>query len=157
MGMYCDLMAVDQDNLLRLLVEPESVGAILDDDSRPSVDLQKSWHGLHYLLNGSGIGGEPPLDFLLVGGEPIGEDDSGIRLLRPDDVRRLAEALDAIDDARLWGRFDPGAMVEEGIYPNIWDEPAADLREEYTGYFRDLKAFLHQASDDGMAVVITIA
>ncbi|MEW4569427.1 YfbM family protein [Tautonia sp. JC769] len=157
MGMYCGLTAVDQDDMLRLLVEPESVGAILDDDSRPSVDLEKSWHGLHYLLNGSGIGGDPPLDFLLVGGEPIGEDDGGVCLFRPDDVRRLAEALDPIDDAQLWGRFDPGAMAEEGIYPNIWDEPAADLREEYTGYFRDLKAFLRRASDDGRAVVITIA
>ena len=34
-------------------------------------DLDKAWHGIHYLLTKSAWDGEPPLNFLLLGGKEV--------------------------------------------------------------------------------------
>jgi hypothetical protein len=41
-----------------------------DDASGRLLRLEKSWHGLHYLLTGSARGGKEPLCFLDQGGRP---------------------------------------------------------------------------------------
>src|SRR5688500_4635495 len=40
-------------------------------------DADKAWHGLHYLLTKTAWGGEPPLDFIALGGTPVGDEDLG--------------------------------------------------------------------------------
>jgi len=49
-----------------------------------------------------------------------------------------------VSDDELWSHFDSAKMEKEQIYPLIWDEPVADLREEYLSYFRQLKSFIHR-------------
>lgn len=60
-----------------------------DDDE---VDLDKSWHGLHFLFTGTAWEGEEPACFLVLGGEGIGNDVGygPARVLMPDDVGRFA-------------------------------------------------------------------
>ena len=40
-------------------------------------DLDKSWHGIHYLMTGSVWGSDSPLDFLISGGTNVGDIDLG--------------------------------------------------------------------------------
>ena len=58
-----------------LLADPETIFTLVDGSyNSPEagfVDLDKAWHCLHYLLTGSAVGGEPPLDFLLQGGTAV--------------------------------------------------------------------------------------
>ncbi|MDR3637513.1 MAG: hypothetical protein P4L84_27155 [Isosphaeraceae bacterium] len=37
-----------------------------------------------------------------------------------------------------------------------WDDPEASLREEYVGCFRDLKRLIHEASDSGMGILVSL-
>jgi hypothetical protein len=156
MGMYCDILAVTPQQAGQLADDPSSIETI---EPARSVNLEKAWHGLHYLLTGDPWGGDPPLDFIATGGEPIGDADLGYgpaRLLAAKDVRVLAESLAHISDQELWSRFDADDMNVQEIYPMIWDEPEDDLRDEYLMYFRELKAFVAQAANDGLALVLRL-
>lgn len=156
MGMYCDVLAVTPQQAGELVDDPASIENL---DTTRSVNLEKAWHGLHYLLTGDPWGGDAPLDFIATGGEPIGDVDFGYgpaRLLTPQDVGALAESLAHISDQELWSRFDADDMNAQAIYPMIWDEPEDDLRDEYLMYFRELKAFVAQAAQDGLALVLRL-
>jgi uncharacterized protein DUF1877 len=161
MGMYCALHAVAPADLEQLLAgRREGLGLRrARGDNLSSVSLEKAWHGLHFLLTGSAWAAEWPLGFLLQGGEPVG-DDLGYgpaRLLQPEAVSELDAALSGVSDDELWSRFDPDRMEEEQIYPGIWDEPEDDLRDEYLGYFHELKRLVHEAAARGMAVLVVLS
>lgn len=156
MGMYCQLYAVKTADAARL-GDADQAASILTD--APSMSLEKSWHGLHYLMTGSAWEGAEPLNFLLHGGNPLGdeeEEEGPPRLLSPADVRKLDAALEPLTEDALWSRFDAEAMEAEDVYPSIWDEPEEELRDEYLNYFRELKTLVRRARDDGKALVISI-
>ena len=83
-------------------------------------DLEKAWHGLHYLLSGTvGEPDESALGRAVLGGTEVGEDFSGYGAARrfpPAEVGEVAAALGASDD-EVMGRFDPQRMAELQIYP----------------------------------------
>jgi Domain of unknown function (DUF1877) len=160
MGMYCDVYAATSEELEELLAAPETIRDFLGAETTPSTGLQKAWHGLHFLLTGSSWNSEGVLGFLASGGEALGKVDLGYgpaRFFRPDAVEQLDDALSRISDDELWSRFDPATMEAEGVYPVIWDEPEEDLQQEYLTYFRNLRAFVHQACRDGNALIVKIA
>jgi len=125
------------------------------------LDLDKAWHGLHFLLTGTADGGPEPACYLLTGGEDLDDDDDvTVRLLRPDQVRAFADHLAALDTDELTRRFDPERMTTLGIYPDvIWkrpeetDAPRAFLLEA----FSDLREFMGAVARDGDAVVVCIS
>ena len=124
-------------------------------------DLDRSWHGIHFLLTGTAYEGEPPLDFIVRGGTEITGVEVGMnppRALKSEEVRPIADALDRLPPDELRERFEPERMLEEGIYPDIWDrDPAEDdtlgyLIEHYT----DLRAFVRRAADRGDGLIVSI-
>lgn len=125
------------------------------------LDLDKSWHGIHFLLTGTAYEGEPPLDFIVRGGVQIGGADVGVdppRALKSDEVRAVADAIEGLSPDDLRERFDSEQMLEEGIYPDIWDRDTADddsleyLIEHYT----ELRAFVHRAAERGDGFIIVM-
>ncbi len=125
----------------------------------PGVHLEKSWHGLHFLLTGSAGESGVPLGFLLEGGQEVGEDDGygAPRLFQPKEVQVISAALAPISDDELWSHFDPERMEAENIYPGIWDEEEEELRDEYLTYFHELKQVVAQAGAGGMGLLVTLS
>jgi hypothetical protein len=123
-----------------------------------SVELEKAWHGLHYLLTGTASEGHTLLGFLIEGGQPLGDDDGfgPPRLFYPAEVAQIHAALSAISDEQFWSRFDADVMTEKGIYPGVWDEPEDDLREEYVMYFLQLKELIALAARDKQALLVQL-
>ena len=121
--------------LWRASAEPEPEIALpapsLDARAEHELDIDKAWHGLHFLFTGMEEGGEEPACFLLVGGEEVSEPedheiglDTPARALDASQVRRFADFLDALSPAELARRYDPLRMVELKIYPDvIWTRP----------------------------------
>ena len=127
-----------------------------------ALDLDKAWHGLHFLFTGTAEGGAEPACFLLSGGEDTGEDEWGdpvARLLRPEQVRDLAAFLGALTPDELTRRFDPPRMTALKVYPAVIWQRADDAHpplQYLLGAFEDLRVFAAAAAAAGDAVVVSV-
>ena len=131
----------------------------LSGTGEPSTDLDKAWHGIHYLLTGTAWEGTAPLNLLVSGGTEVGDVEVGYgpaRVLRAQDVRAAFHALEAIRDEELRARFDPEDMVRKEIYPSIWTRKPEedDVLEYLMGYVGILRAFLAQAVEKELGLVL---
>lgn len=133
----------------------------LDPETVRSMDLDKSWHGIHFLLNGTSGQGTPPLDFLMVGGTEVGMDEWGYsppRAFQPDEVQAITRALEPLTEDELRARFDLWQMTKLGIYPDIWDRKLEqdDMLGYCMEYFRELRQFIAETASRGEAMLVTL-
>jgi hypothetical protein len=160
-------MTTDQQLLDSLLFDDQGGEAVdsagLDnasarDDAPSRIDLDKSWHGIHFLLTRSARDTSPPLGLAILGGRNVGEDNGygPARVLDPPQVRIVADALTALDHDRLRRDYDPAAFVHADIYPSgIWREP--DIISEYLiPNLQVLTTFYAQAGATGRAVLLAL-
>lgn len=160
MGMCGKLFMVSEATAEQLVDDATAILAFVaaDEATDAELDLDKTWHGLHFLLNGSAWDGLPPLDFLVGGGREVGVDlGSGqARLFDVGQVKAIDSALAgiAVDDLAL--RLDPAKLEEEDVYPNVWDEPLEDLRAEYADAFSGLQAFVGRAAAAEQGILVAI-
>ena len=132
----------------------------MSDGEGEELYLDKSWGGIHYLLTGTAWEGEPPLNFLVSGGQPVGDVDVGFgpaHALKSSEVKEVSAALSAIDVADLKARFDPEAMMAAEVYPEIWEDDGDEAFDYCAEYFNDLKQFLDKASRAGHGVMVHLA
>ena len=119
--------------------------------------IDKSWHGIHFLLTGSAWGGKPPLSNAVLGGQEFGPDlgYGPARYLTPDQVREVAAALDEIINAILRGRFNPKAMTKAEIYSWHEDEGEGGL-EYFLEYYAQVRAYFQQAARKGNGMLLGV-
>jgi Domain of unknown function (DUF1877) len=127
-----------------------------------SEDLDKAWHGIHYLLTGTAYEGDGPISYLLTGGEAVGDIDVGYgpaRALTPAQVDDFHQALVNLTAEDLRARFNPAEMKALEIYPDIWDrDPAEDDTLEYClEYFKTLRNFVDMAASKQQALLIYLS
>ena len=139
--------------------EPDLLEELVEEDTRSDefLDLDKAWHGVHWLLTGSADDTTTPAGQAILGGTEIGEDwgYGPPRLLRPDEVRRVADALAAHSAEDLRTRFDATAMTAADMYPFIWDEE--DVFDEYLApSYESLREFYARAASRGDAVLAVL-
>jgi hypothetical protein len=161
MSMIFELFIVSDQTAKEVIADPSGIHDLLAslDGSDAALSLEKSWHGLHYLLTGDAVQGEPPLNFLLDGGATVGDEDIGYgpaRILDPALVAEVNAALTGFSESEFDARLDPAAMTAAEIYPNIWHEPRDALKQEYAGYLRELKEHVHRAAEAGQALMIAL-
>ena len=159
MGMYCEVSVAGRDDIERVASTPTLFGGRTQGGTAttPRVSLEKSWHGLHYLLTGEVWEGDGSLAFLLAGGENVGDDEeSPLRWFSPQEAAEIHRALSAVSNDQLWSRFDAEQLEQQEIYPGIWDEDEEELKEEYLMYFEQLKQVVAAAADSGQGLLVTI-
>jgi hypothetical protein len=160
MGMICYVRATNEAERKSLADDPEQIEELVDFGTHSgALSLEKSWHGLHYLLTGTAEEGKEPLGFLVAGGEEIGEDlgYGPARMLDAQKVKELNRALALISDAELDRRFDLEALADNQVYPFIWDESREDLLQEYLGYFHQLKQYVDQTGRQNNGLLVLLA
>ena len=162
MSMACEVYAVSPEDLERLGSDPDFFSELIRHDNQDATlcSLEKAWHGLHYLLTGEAWQCAGPLAFIFADGNQVSGSDGGYgpaRSFTPDETRQINLALSSVTDDQLWSRFDADAMTSEGIYPEIWDEPEADLKDEYTMYFRGIKQLIADAASQGHGLLLMMA
>jgi hypothetical protein len=159
MSMIGMFRVTDNEEIAAFLADPDRVEEVLlsDEPVAPGLDIDKSWHAIHFLLTGDPWEGTPPLGFIVSGGTPVG-DDTGYGPPRAFSSRELAEiasALEPITTATLKDRYDAEAFAQSQIYPDIWDEPEQECLDDYVlHYFEELKRFIQQACADGKGLIV---
>ncbi|WP_455203830.1 YfbM family protein [Kaarinaea lacus] len=119
-------------------------------------DLDKSWHGIHYLLTKSAWSGDWPLNFLLCEGKEVGDIDTGYgpaRTFKSSEVKEIASALAVIDHDTLKENFDPGDMAHQDIYPDIWLNELDQALDYCLKYFDRLKQHVSNAAQSDMGLL----
>jgi len=172
------LMTLGDANRERLLRDPELVRSAVpcdDEDEAGSargtieisghegqvLNLDKAWGAIHCLLTGTAWEGAAPQNFLLGGGEPIGDVDLGLgpaRSLAAEATRGAAALLQSVTDAELRTRFDPADMKRKEVYPDFWDEsdPNAEL-DWVLEHLAALRAFVERAAAKRMGLLIWLS
>lgn len=150
--------------LLRRKPSPVPLAAdlVLADGEGEGSDLDKAWHGIHYLLTRTASAGAPPLDFLVAGGRAVGAEDLGYgpaRAFTSGEVQSIDTALRGVPEAELRRRFDPPDMLAKEIYPAMWDRPPA--QQDTLGYLLEyvgtLKEFVESTARRQLGLVIYLS
>ena len=113
MSMTMSLAALSDEELDGVIADPsKAFDLVFADDAlhlggdHGFADLDKAWHGIHYLLTGTAWEGDAPLDTLLVGGTEVPDPDEEWgcgppRRVSAADTARFAQALAATPDDEL--------------------------------------------------------
>src|SRR2546430_16860960 len=121
--MIGNLRPASDSEIERLLANPAEITRFLygaGTDGCEHVVLNTAWHAIHFVLTGSRLGGDEPLNFLVSEGTPVGEVDVGYgpaRVLTSGQVRSLARALAGLAPEDVANRVDLKKLDEAVIYP----------------------------------------
>ena len=129
--------------------------------ARAELDVDKAWHGLHFLFTGTAEGGDEPACFLTEGGSILGEDPDDEALARglsAAQVAAFAAFLQRLSREELSRRYDPVRMTELDIYPSIWNRPeeAEQNREYLLDAYERLRDFVVLAAAEGDQLVVMV-
>ena len=166
MSMIGNYRRITIDELALLRQHPETISIFLYSKTSAQLahdrvlDIDKTWHTIHFLLTGQAWEGEPPLYNVVFGGTPLGDQDVGYgpaRFLLPAQVRETAVALAAIPFSSLQQRFDLNRLAAADIYPSIWEDTDRDDELLYLQpYYQALVQFFEQAAQNNDAILLFI-
>lgn len=148
-------LRVAPDDLEELERDPDVAAAWLADRD-DVLDMGTAWHAIHFLLNGSAWGGEPPFFDAVLGGTPIGEPSTyePIRFLSPEQVAAVRAELPRGEDLTL--RFTHRRLRQAEIYPDGgWEQPDVLTALVLPAYGALVELF-SAAAAAGDAVLITL-
>jgi hypothetical protein len=152
-----EALRANPDRIKRVLYPSEEGDTVVSDDVH--FDLDKAWHGIHFMLTGDVWGGELPLGFLLLG-QPIGDIDVGYgpaRAFDSNEVRAIADALLPISPSVLRSRFEPRALGWAEVYPNQpGAAPGPHDCESLIGHYEALRTFVIETADLGAGLIVYV-
>jgi hypothetical protein len=156
-GMRLTLVMVDQEQGEALSRDPHGVEKLLlRKGSEVRLEMDKEWHGIHFLLNGDRWSTNGPYGQVVLGGREIGPDMGygPARLLSAEEVAQIASRLSTLSPNVPRQRYDPAAMTRLGVYPEIWERDGQDALEWLLTGYRQLVDFYVGASAAHKAVVL---
>jgi Domain of unknown function (DUF1877) len=165
MSMIGNFRALPDKELEALFAEPSRVEQLLYESllgggsNGNELDVDKAWHGLHFLLTGSAWQGTFPLNFIAAGGREVG-DDLGYgpaRGLTSRDVLQIDAALEPLTADELRQRFDPQRMTELEIYPFGWSDDPDSERDYLLEFYADLRGFVRRTAEHGHALLVYLS
>ncbi|WP_433946964.1 YfbM family protein [Paenibacillus sp. SN-8-1] len=156
--MIGNLKQISEETLDLIIKGEVDAETVVFDEKEVGLDLDKSWHAIHFLLNGSAWEGEAPLFNVILGGTEVGEDlgYGKTRYLTNKEVQEVALTLVNITEEDLKQRFDAAVMNELEIYPSQdWSQ---DEEMEYVlFYYSELKEYYMEAVRQGNAMLLFIS
>ena len=155
MGLECALWKITPSQLDELKLSDEAVDALICGEEgaidAECLDIDKTWHAIHFLLTGEPEGGKFPLSFAIMEGHTIAEDFiDGATYLFPKEVEAVSEALSALPDELVYNRYDSEEFSMTDIYRGPWDE---SVRNEVIKDYQELKKFFSGAASERNAIL----
>lgn len=124
------------------------------ENSSNYYDLDKSWHAIHFMLNGSVQGVSTIAGELIIAGKLLSEEDIGYGPARYFDLNKRIEnpaELEKITNEPFIANFD--AMLEQGslIYPGF--ENTKEDKEYIITFFSGMKEFCKKAIQEKKCLI----
>ncbi|MBJ7313923.1 YfbM family protein [Rugamonas sp. CCM 8940] len=146
-------VAVDSAQLDGLTKNEELLArTLLATKGDQAINLDKAWHGIHFLLNGTAWKVTSTAGQAVLGGREFGA-DMGYgppRVVSKEDVVKVAKALSMITSKELSARYSPKIMEEEDIYPSsTWQQEGPQALKFLLDGYAELLAFYQRAAKNG--------
>lgn len=133
----------------------------VNSDVKISLDLDKMWDALHFVLTGASSS-EPiknnPLSEAILGVTSIEEVEEFLSYTEKVRIQDIVSALEHFDIETAMETFSMKECQRANLYPDIWDDEEAthEIKEELTDYFYNLKDFYQKILEVNGNVTITI-
>jgi hypothetical protein len=161
MSMIGCLRFTTESEIERLIDQPESIHDFLADEPSGTHlvgDVDKAWHGIHFLLTGTAWEGSGPAAFLVTGGREVGDEDVGYgpaRAFGSAETKAVSAALDELPAEALRTKFDVKRMTELDIYPTIiWERDGDKALDYLIDHYEGLRQMLRSAAADGLGMIV---
>ena len=162
MGMTSNLKQLTLAEFTQLKENPNDIATFLfpDDVEDPfegMLDLDKSWHALHYLICLDIQPNEKSESKCILGGEEIGEDlgYGPARLISPELVKNIDSGLKEINVIERYDQINKEDPIVQQLYCSF--EFFEGEKEHYNQLFSDLKKFYAQCTSDKSAAISFLA
>lgn len=177
MGVHLHLAATSDLNISRLMANPKLIWTVVFADqldvgrfppSRRALEpetvqlrenLGEYWHGIHYLMCGQVWSGELPDAFLIDGGSYVGDVDVGYGPARAFDsceVKRITQTLVRKNPADLAKNFDINQMLDDDIYPQIWDSEV-NVLDACLNRFTAMQHFMRHVAENDLGLTLYLS
>lgn len=158
MSMIGNFLMVSSADAAYLLENPATIEAFLYEKEHPTdryLDIEKTWHVIHFLFTNTADEAPPPEGAIILGGLPIGDEDVGYgpaRILNSEEVVSVADLLENMPAPLLIKKFDLSAINKAEIYPTHWTGDSEEF-EYITENYQALRDFYKLAASRKMHVV----
>jgi hypothetical protein len=159
MGMRFTLIMVPPGEIPKLAQDEDRLMNLITDPQPPlGLDLDKAWHGIHYLLTGTTSTSKGPYGQVILGGQDLGPDlgYGPPRFLTNADVAKVSKALGDVPADQFRRRYDPKAMDVAGVYPQVWKRKGPKGLDWLQSAFQELVVFYARAANQRMAVILAL-
>ena len=135
---------------------------ILDFDSKQyqTLDIDKSWQAIHYLLCKNIENGKPPMGYVV----PMRNEnkldcelDYGVFYITAQQVKAASDFLNSLDDTALKSMYDFKSMQENEVYPLYKNEEDTGFYEYLYFHLTELKKYFHETAEKGYAIIFYIS
>ncbi|KPI48663.1 hypothetical protein KW94_17365 [Clostridioides difficile] len=162
MGMIGCYIRISEENVLKLQQAEDNLQGLFfgDMDEDNTISIDKAWHAIHFTLTGCPFGGEDDNIFskLVMSGNVFMEIDGEppAMLITADDVKKLSEAMDSLEEQKFREKFNISEMLENNIYPVMDDENEEEFFDYVWANLIELKKFIEEAANERQAVIFYI-
>jgi hypothetical protein len=127
-----------------------------------SIDIDKTWHALHFTLCGNDGGSmeDDPLSKVVLNDNILNDEGMGhivTMYLTVEEVRDIAPALRRISRMCFRGRFSVADMYARHIYPLVCDEDEEAFFDYVYEAFERVVAFFQRAEQDEQAILFIVS
>jgi Domain of unknown function (DUF1877) len=160
MSVIANYLRLNPQQLQEILITPETIMDVIYpqdrlENSENSLDLDKAWSILHFLLTGTagdvvGVWGN-----VILGGTVIANIDVGYgppHYLTTAEVREVYEAICPLSGEELWARLDIESAAQANLYAFHLDDLESE-KDYAISYYVQLQDFYRQATVENQAVI----
>ena len=161
MGMIGHYFRTSSTNMRRMKFGKLDLYKFIDKlDESEQLDIDKTWQAIQFTLTGTtgetDETGEPPWGNLVIGSDYIIPYEFPLSFISAKEVREIAEAMKAMDEAEFRKIFDFKKMVSINIYPLVYGEDEEEFFDYVYGYFDEMRKFFFEAAARGLDVAFYI-
>ena len=125
-----------------------------------SLDIDKSWQAIHFLLCGDLDDGEPPLGYVvpLIDAQFFDSDfDFGSFYLFHSQIKKAFAKIKEIDKESFRRLYDFPLLLEESIYPLTPEESEEEFFQYLYQNFESIKGIFHRARETNSGLIFYIS
>lgn len=162
MGMTGTYIAIEN-FLLNQIINGEKSILDIDPTQCQSLDVDKAWQAIHYLLCKNIENGKPPMGYVV----PLRDENKldcelefGAFYINAQQVKETTNFLNSLDDKVLENMYDFKSMQENMVYPFHGNENETDtgfIYEYIYSYLIKLKEFFNQTAEKGYAIILYLS